>query len=106
MNYQNEVFPTRLNESDSDKLLFRNCLIRWQALTHAEKFVCVAIVIYPLWWTISWVYSPLILTIYLFGYQIYRHKTLGLSRPSLAVVALILPTIYSTILYRFNVPDS
>ncbi len=98
---QNDCFAV----SQGENQLFHNGLIRWQALTGAERFVGLAIVLAPVWWFISWSYMPLFMTIGLFAYHLVRHKQLGLTRPSLSVVALLLFTGYLIVLYRLRVPD-
>jgi len=92
-------------ELSSSNHLFRNGLLRWQALTFAERFVCTAITLVPVWWFIGWSYCPLMLVVGLFTYQVAYHKKLGLSRPSLSVVALLSFAIYSTIIYEVKAPD-
>lgn len=82
--------------------LFHRGLLRWQALTEAERFVSLAIGLIPLWWMISWGYVPLFLAIGVFAWQFLRHKRLGLTRPSLAVVALLLMTAYVMALQQYK----
>lgn len=85
--------------------MVRHGLIRWQALSGTERFVCISIILVPLWWVISWSYAPLLITIGIFTYQLVRYKSLGLSHPSLSAIALLVFAVYQVILYRLNVPD-
>jgi len=93
-------------QNQQDDRLFHSGIIRWRTLNEAERFVCCFIILAPLWWFISWSYMPLFLTAGVFAYQLIRHKTLGLTRPSLAVVALLLFAGYSIGLYHLKVPGT
>jgi hypothetical protein len=92
-------------KAEQDQQLFQKGLIRWRALSGAERFVCVVMSLAPLCWMFGWSYAPLTLTIGIFVYQLGRYGNLGLKRPSLPVIALLVFTAYSTVLYKFNVPD-
>lgn len=106
MNYRSRISdPAALwfkpADPQPDRLFYRG-LLRWQALTGAERFVSVAIGLVPLWWMISWGYVPLFLTIGVFAVQFLRHRQFGLTRPSLAVVALLLMTGYLIALQQYK----
>lgn len=105
MSYHIAPFASKANNSEKDDRLFKNGLLRWQAITPSEQFAAVVISLIPVWWLISWSYSPLLLILGVFAYRLWRYKELGLSRPSLPVVALFCLTLYATVLYKLKVPD-
>lgn len=68
--------------------------LRWDVLTQAERFVCVSIVLIPLWWWIGWGYIPLLLLFSIISYELLNHGGLRLQRPSLTVVSVIAFGLY------------
>ncbi|MBW4689886.1 MAG: O-antigen ligase family protein [Komarekiella atlantica HA4396-MV6] len=89
------AFPSRTNNSSQQ--LFSGILIRWQVLSHAEKVVCLGIILIPLWWIISWGMMLLFCVIGIAIYELWNHKTIRLSKPSLEVIAILFFAIYTVI---------
>ena len=80
--------------AQSDKL-FAGPLIRWQALTVGERFVCTNIVLLPIWWVLGvYEYMPLLLLLGVAGYEWRCYGKVRLKQPSLPVVASFVFGIY------------
>lgn len=78
--------------------LFYGILIRWRAMTVAERFVCGTIVLVPVWWVIGiYNYMPLLLVLGVAVYEWWQYRELRLKRPMLPVVALLVFGTYQIV---------
>ncbi len=94
----------RKNHQDSDTL-FHGLRLRWQALTQAERVVCLGIILIPLWWCIGWSFMLLLSVIGLAIYELFFYKSIRLSKPSIEIIALIIFAFYRSISYALNSPE-
>ncbi|MBH8552825.1 O-antigen ligase family protein [Nostocaceae cyanobacterium CENA357] len=97
MNQNVFINTLRSRKNTSDQKLFSGILIRWQLLSHAEKVVCLGIILIPLWWFISWGMMLLFWVIGIGICELWNHKTIRLSKPSLEVIAILLFATYTVI---------
>lgn len=87
--------------------LFFAGLIRWQALTAGERFVCINIILVPIWWAAGiYKFLPFLLLSSIVLYEWLRSGDLYLKRPNLPVVALFTFGAYRVgqILAHYNEP--
>ena len=91
-------------KSSTDKL-FKGLFIRWQLLTQSEKTVGCGIILIPLWWIFGWGLMLLAWTVAIVVYELFIHKCIRLSRPSIAVIALITFSVYTCVIYATNSPE-
>lgn len=72
-----------------NKSLFSGIWLRWDALTAAERLICVIIVLMPVWWALGIIqYLVQLITLGIALYEWRCHGKLPLKRPNLVVVAL------------------
>lgn len=90
----------RLPESPSQvakhhQNLISGIWLRWDVLTPAERFVCISIVLIPLWWLMGWAYMLMLLVTGVTLYEILHDGNLRLKRPSLIAVSAITFGLYT-----------
>jgi O-Antigen ligase len=87
------------------KSLFYGPWLRWNELSTAEKFVCVFIVLTPVWWFIGWTYVWFLIVGVILSYQLWQSKGLGLKQPSVLVISGLLFHVYRTATSILNSTD-
>ncbi|AFY32496.1 O-antigen polymerase [Calothrix sp. PCC 7507] len=99
-----QIFAPTPNNQDSH-VLFQGIWLRWQALTHAERVVCMGIILIPIWWVIGWgvVLFLWVTTITIYEFSVYQR--VRLSKPSIEVIAIALFAFNSAIAYILNSPE-
>jgi O-Antigen ligase len=85
--------------------LFSGIWLRWEALTHAERVICLGIILIPLWWVIGWTYMLLLWVVGIAIYELRSYRKIRLSRPSLEVIAIIIFAFYRALTYVLNSPE-
>lgn len=86
-----------IRKAQTDRLFF-GILIRWQALTVGERFVCANIVLLPVWWVFGlYPYMPALLLLGVALYEFWQHRELRLKRPSLPVITLFVFCTYEAV---------
>lgn len=95
-----------LRKEETDNL-FYGIWIRWRTMTVAERFVCVNIVLVPVWWVVGiYNYMPLLLVLGVAVYEWWQYRELRLKRPMLPVVALLVCGTYQLVrlVFAYYVP--
>ncbi len=83
--------------------LFSGIWIRWRALTVGELFVCINILLIPVWWVLGiYQFLPLLLLLGIAIYEWLQYGELHLKRPNLPVVALFAFATYQLVKILLN----
>jgi O-Antigen ligase len=82
---------------DNNGSLFNGPLLRWSAITPAERIVCGLILATPLWWMLGWGYVMPLFAVSITAYEIAFKGGLRLQRPTMLPVSAASFQIYRTV---------
>ena len=90
---------------ENKNAIFQGIWLRTQALTQAEKVVCLGIILIPIWWVIGWGVMLLLWMCGIVFYELKTHRKIRLSPPKLEVIGIILFSFYRSLSYGMNSPE-
>ncbi len=82
---------------EDDNSLFSGVWICWGTLTQAEQFICLCIILTPLWWIVGWTYTLLLIVVSIVTYELWQSGRLSLPCPSLIAISAIVFNLYKSV---------